>query len=139
MEKSEKPEKAMWFEKAVICGYLGLVLAWAGLFTFNAVKNSLEDREAMGCADGRGGDIFDHPVEYVAFDRTGDGEIDEIKVYRRGLTGCRMVIPIGYTLRYNKGAPGFEQVKDEYLTLRKLEEIKGTLEKAVEDYDTKHR
>ncbi|MBI4017122.1 MAG: hypothetical protein HY363_05530 [Candidatus Aenigmarchaeota archaeon] len=97
-------------------GWVALGFAWSSLSMHEIVKNHLEDRTAIAWVDASEGDIIDHSRGYVAFDRSGDGQIDEIKVYRRGLVGCRTCFSEPYTIRYYKDSVEFERLKQKYFS-----------------------
>ena len=105
--------------KIVIGGYLSLVLAYAGLLSNHLISNRLEDRTAVATAEVSKedeGTIIDSSRGYVAFDKSGDGKVDEIKEYRRGMAGGRSLGSVPYTLRYHQGDRKFESIKAKYFS-----------------------
>ena len=106
--------------KIVLGSWATIVLGWSGLYAHELVKNHLEDKTAVAKAEVDEGTIIDNARSCVAFDRSGDDEIDEIKVYRRGMVGGRTLAALPYTIRYHKGEAEFERLKQKYFSyLRK--------------------
>jgi len=103
--------------KILIGSYTALVLAWGSSYTHNLVSNRLEDRTAIAQVDvDNEGTVIDRSRRYVAFDKDGNGEIDEIKDYRRGMVGGRTVVSLPYTLRYHEDNREFERIKQKYFS-----------------------
>ncbi len=101
--------------KIVVGSFIALMLTWCGLTTHKIISNRLEDKTAVAKADAeREGNVINDSRGYVAFDKNGDGKIDEIKDYRVGL------IPRGgsnpYQVRYHEGDGQFERIKQKYFS-----------------------
>jgi hypothetical protein len=95
-------------ESIAISFYTALVLASGSAttyITYNTINNYLEDRAAIAKVNVGSEEktLIDYSTTYVAFDKSGDGKIDEIKEYRRGVAGARPAMPFFYILRYRKG------------------------------------
>ena len=108
--------KVKTIETIVIGSYVTLGLAWSGLHCYNIITNRIEDKTAIAQVyDVKGeGTLIDHSYGYVAFDKTGDGKIDEIKNYRSGMVGGRTLASLPYTLRYHEGDFEFRRIKQKY-------------------------
>jgi hypothetical protein len=106
--------------KIIIGSYTALVLAWGSLYTYNATNNYLEDKTAIAKVDVVEGTAIDHSRGYVAFDKSGNGEVDEIKDYRKGMIGGRILASLPYTLRYHAGDKEFDRIKRRYFSQPEL-------------------
>ena len=100
----------------IIGSYMALILSWCGLSLYNTIRNDLEDKTAVTKVDTFEGTVIKNSRRYVAFDKSSDGEIDEIKDYSVGMIGSRMPLALPYTLKYYKGDKKFEHIKQKYFS-----------------------
>lgn len=105
----------------VMGSYTALALSWASLNIHQIISNRIEDRDAVTKVEVSEGSFICSIYRYVAFSKTQNGEIDEIKEYGRTMIGCRSLASLPFVNRYHKGNPKFETLRGKYFTQEGLE------------------
>ena len=104
-------------DNLLIFGYIGLVLAWGGIYSWQLISNREDNKTAMAHVEvpDRNGNILNGDSNYYGFDRDGNGEIDEIKVHGRSLVSGRPPCALPYNVIVRTSDPQFEDYL-KYLT-----------------------
>jgi hypothetical protein len=105
----------------ITIGYFVSLSALGPLKIYEYINNRIEDKSAIYEVDVQQRHpypIFGEPTRYLAFDTSGDGEIDEIKEYSGCAIGvsCRSFLPSSRSVKYHEEDPEFMRIMDEYFT-----------------------